>query len=86
MSELQGSDGPPMVLIHGFGGNADHWRKNMPNLAKAGPVYAIDLLGKNNCGKLNAYPTRILKVRSVRGAVLITMRCCSTTYGRGSPQ
>ncbi|CAN0380461.1 unnamed protein product, partial [Ectocarpus sp. 8 AP-2014] len=34
-----------MVLIHGFGGNADHWRKNMPTLAKTGPVYAIDLLG-----------------------------------------
>eukprot|EP00752_Nemacystus_decipiens_P009979 g8899.t1 len=34
-----------MVLIHGFGGNADHWRKNIPTLAKAGPVYAIDLLG-----------------------------------------
>lgn len=42
----QGSDGPPMVLVHGFGGNADHWRKNIPNLAKTGPVYAIDLLGE----------------------------------------
>ncbi|CBJ33720.1 conserved unknown protein [Ectocarpus siliculosus] len=41
----EGSDGPPMVLIHGFGGNADHWRKNIPTLAKTGPVYAIDLLG-----------------------------------------
>lgn len=44
----QGSDGPPMVLIHGFGGNADHWRKNIPTLAKAGPVYAIDLLGESS--------------------------------------
>ncbi|CAM9813584.1 unnamed protein product [Laminaria digitata] len=34
-----------MVLIHGFGGNADHWRKNLPNLGKTGPAYAIDLLG-----------------------------------------
>ncbi|CAN0084889.1 unnamed protein product, partial [Scytosiphon promiscuus] len=34
-----------MVLIHGFGGNADHWRNNIPTLAEAGPVYAIDLLG-----------------------------------------
>lgn len=44
---LQASEGPPMVLIHGFGGNADHWRNNIPTLAKAGPVYAIDLLGEN---------------------------------------
>lgn len=36
-----------MVLIHGFGGNADHWRKNIPTLAKTGPVYAIDLLGES---------------------------------------
>ena len=35
-----------MVLIHGFGGNADHWRKNLPTLAKTGPAYAIDLLGE----------------------------------------
>lgn len=42
----QDSNGPPMVLIHGFGGNADHWRKSMPTLAKTGPVYAIDLLGE----------------------------------------
>ena len=35
-----------MVLIHGFGGNADHWRKNLPNLGKTGPTYAIDLLGE----------------------------------------
>lgn len=38
--------GPAMVLIHGFGGNADHWRKSMPALSKIGPVYAIDLLGE----------------------------------------
>lgn len=41
----EGTEGPPMVLIHGFGGNADHWRKNLPHLGKTGPAYAIDLLG-----------------------------------------
>lgn len=35
-----------MVLIHGFGGNADHWRRNMAALSKTGPAYAIDLLGE----------------------------------------
>lgn len=36
----------PALLIHGFGGNAEHWRKNGPELAAEGfDVYAIDLLG-----------------------------------------
>ncbi|CAM6104500.1 unnamed protein product [Calypogeia fissa] len=40
-----GRDGPALVLIHGFGANCDHWRKNIPELAKSHRVYAIDLLG-----------------------------------------
>jgi len=35
-----------LVLVHGFGGNADHWRRNVGPLAAVGfNVYAIDLLG-----------------------------------------
>jgi len=35
-----------MLLVHGFGGNADHFRKNITPLYEAGyNVYAIDLLG-----------------------------------------
>lgn len=37
--------GPPMVLIHGFGASAFHWRYNIPELAKTHTVYAVDLLG-----------------------------------------
>ncbi|KAG0581452.1 hypothetical protein KC19_4G253000 [Ceratodon purpureus] len=37
--------GPPMVLIHGFGASAFHWRYNIPELAKTHTVYAMDLLG-----------------------------------------
>ena len=38
--------GPLLVCVHGFGGNADHWRKNVPGLAAGGcRVAAIDLLG-----------------------------------------
>ncbi|MEO1592585.1 MAG: alpha/beta fold hydrolase [Cyanobacteria bacterium J06632_22] len=38
--------GQPMLLIHGFGASAGHWRKNIPVLAAAGyRVYALDLLG-----------------------------------------
>eukprot|EP00971_Amphidinium_carterae_P100816 1994795-Amphidinium_carterae.1 len=39
-------DGPPVVLVHGFGANAYHWRYQLPALAAAGyRVYALDLLG-----------------------------------------
>jgi pimeloyl-ACP methyl ester carboxylesterase len=39
-------DGPPILLIHGFGANLNHFRYQFPALAKAGyRVYAIDLLG-----------------------------------------
>lgn len=37
--------GLPVVLIHGFGASAFHWRYNIPELAKKYKVYAIDLLG-----------------------------------------
>ncbi|BEV35490.1 alpha/beta fold hydrolase [Synechococcus sp. M16CYN] len=34
-----------VLLIHGFGANASHWRFNQPVLAELAPTYAIDLLG-----------------------------------------
>ena len=39
---------PTVLLVHGFGGNCDHFRKNIDELAQRGGgnrVYAIDLLG-----------------------------------------
>lgn len=38
-------EGLPIVLIHGFGASAFHWRYNIPELAKNYKVYAVDLLG-----------------------------------------
>ncbi|XP_057829492.2 pheophytinase, chloroplastic isoform X2 [Cryptomeria japonica] len=38
-------EGPPIVLIHGFGASVFHWRYNIPQLAKKFKVYAVDLLG-----------------------------------------
>ncbi|WP_218079621.1 alpha/beta fold hydrolase [Anthocerotibacter panamensis] len=40
-----GNDGPPLVLIHGFGANLGHWRKNIPDLSQEHRVFALDLLG-----------------------------------------
>ena len=37
---------PPILLVHGFGANVNHFRFQFPELTKAGyRVYAVDLLG-----------------------------------------
>lgn len=40
-----GDSGPPILLVHGFGASAYHWRYNIAELAKKHRVYAVDLLG-----------------------------------------
>lgn len=40
-----GSQGPPVLLIHGFGASWGHWRHNLPVLGQAYRCYAVDLLG-----------------------------------------
>ncbi|QDZ22009.1 alpha/beta fold hydrolase [Chloropicon primus] len=44
---------PAVVLIHGFGGNCDHWRKNIGPLSKDYRVYSLDLLGYGFSSKPN---------------------------------
>ncbi|XP_073004910.1 uncharacterized protein [Typha latifolia] len=48
-----GNSGPALVLVHGFGANSDHWRKNIPVLAISNRVYAIDLIGYGYSDKPN---------------------------------
>ena len=43
--QTAGTQGAPILLIHGFGASSDHWRKNIPVLAETNRVYAIDLIG-----------------------------------------
>lgn len=43
--QRSGDFGVPVLCVHGFGANADHWRKNLPVLGKTCRAYAIDLLG-----------------------------------------
>jgi len=43
---------PPLLLIHGFGAAIGHWRHNILKLAESQPVYALDLLGFGNSGKV----------------------------------
>eukprot|EP01040_Poterioochromonas_malhamensis_P016742 gene16742-19083_t len=48
---------PSVLFVHGFGGNADQFRKNLPSLASQGyPSYAIDLLGYGYSDKPNPKP------------------------------
>ncbi len=36
----------PLLFLHGFGANSNHWRKNISSFAKNGyAVYSVDLLG-----------------------------------------
>lgn len=41
----QGTQGPCLLLVHGFGASASHWRKNIEVLSQDYRVWAIDLLG-----------------------------------------
>ena len=34
---LEGGDGPPVVLLHGPAGNAAHWMRVIPDLARDAP-------------------------------------------------
>lgn len=49
--EAQGTIGPAVVLIHGFGASWRHWRKTIPFLAQHCRVFAIDLLGFGGSAK-----------------------------------
>ena len=43
--ETRAGSGTPVVLIHGLGGSADWWRKNIDALAQEHLVVAVDLVG-----------------------------------------
>ena len=43
--------GPALLLVHGFGASTDHWRHNIPVLARTHEVHALDLLGFGRSAK-----------------------------------
>lgn len=48
-----------MVLVHGYGASAYHWRYNIPELAKYCRVYAVDMLGFGWSEKVSTAVTRV---------------------------
>ena len=44
-------EGPAVLLVHGFGASTDHWRHNIPVLARSHEVHALDLLGFGRSAK-----------------------------------
>jgi pimeloyl-ACP methyl ester carboxylesterase len=42
---LQAGSGPPLLLLHGYAGDAQWWRRNLRALARARTVYALDVPG-----------------------------------------
>ena len=36
---------PPVILVHGYGASAYHWRYTIPALSEKYRVYAVDMLG-----------------------------------------
>lgn len=45
------SDAVPVLLIHGFGGDANNWVLNLELLSGSRPVYALDLIGHGGSAK-----------------------------------
>lgn len=41
----EGTEGTPIVLVHGFGAHSYHWRYQFPELSKNHRVYALCMLG-----------------------------------------
>lgn len=49
--QAAGTEGPAVLLVHGFGASWGHWRHNIPALAQSCRVYALDLLGFGGSAK-----------------------------------
>lgn len=49
--KLGDAEGPPVIFIHGFGGDLNNWLFNQPALAEKHTTYALDLPGHGGSAK-----------------------------------
>ena len=67
----QGEGDDVLVLLHGFGGDAENWRFNLDSLADGRTVLAVDLPGHGSStkqvGDLGALVTAVTDVLDARG-------------------
>jgi pimeloyl-ACP methyl ester carboxylesterase len=76
---LVGGEGPPMVLLHGLGGNRLDWRWVLPTLATGHRVHAPDLPGFGGTGSppdcspkfYERFVTEVLDTLHLDSAVLV---------------
>ncbi len=70
-----GAAGEPIVLVHGTGGRADRWRRNVDALAAAGHhVYAFDLPGHGFASKGGGLDCSVPGYRRFLGDFLDAMK------------
>lgn len=62
-------EGEPVVLVHGYAGDLNGWAFNIPALAQAGPVVAIDLPGHGGSAKDVGDGSLATLAGAVRGAL-----------------
>ena len=77
---LEAGSGPPVVLLHGLGGDGSRWRPNIEPLAKDFHVFALDQIGfgrsdkplaNYNTGMLAEFLVGFLKAVNVPKASLV---------------
>jgi 2-hydroxy-6-oxonona-2,4-dienedioate hydrolase len=70
-----GMDGEAIVLVHGTGGRADRWVRNMDGLAAPGrAVYALDLPGHGFAGKGRGFTYSVPAYANFLRSFLDTMK------------
>ncbi|KAL4574876.1 hypothetical protein LXL04_021716 [Taraxacum kok-saghyz] len=72
MYSVMGSEGPAVVLVHGFGAFLEHYRDNIKNISENGKnrVWAITLLGFGRSEKPNVVYTELLWAQFIRDFIV----------------